>query len=74
MSYLTCDECLDGSKWRINNSGTEFVVVQAGKSYVYVENLNGPPRRRRILRHALRSSNNKSGYTLLVGSPFVEAG
>lgn len=73
MAWNQCDECLDGSIWQRNDNGRKFVVVQAGRSYVYVENFDWPPRRRRIRRSALRTSGTKRGYTLVTGSPFAEA-
>ena len=65
MNYQDCDECLLGSVWKINDSGREFVVVHVGISYVYVDNMVGPTRRRRILLGSLKHSRAKNGYTRL---------
>lgn len=56
---------LVGATWKINDSGRRFVVVSVQAQYAVVENLNGPARRRRILRSALRTSRRKTGYTQL---------
>ena len=58
-------EQLDGSLWKVNDSGRKFVVVNTDSQYVYVENVDPPARRRRILRSALRTSKAKTGYTLI---------
>lgn len=52
---------LVGTRWRINDTGGTFVVESVHGQYAYVRRHNGSAGR--ILAHAIRSSNAKTGYT-----------
>lgn len=49
----------------INDTGNEFVVIDAEAQYVEVSRPDGSFRRR-LLRSSLRTSEKRSGYTQIV--------
>ena len=58
-------EFLIGTRWRMNDSGTVFVVVDSTEEYCIVENERGPLRRRRVKAVRLKNTRGCTGYTEL---------
>ena len=56
--------------WMVNDSGRLFRVARVQHQYAYVVNEHG--HERRILAHAIKQSNAKTGYTR-VASPLERA-
>lgn len=55
---------LIGTRWRINDTGSKFVVIRVDGRYAYVLR-EGRRAEGRILAHRIKDSRQQTGYTRL---------